>query len=317
MTVYGSGGDYGSGPGMGQGGYGVAVYPPKVRFDVIGEAWSLVQEQMGTWVLSILVLYAVIIALSGGLGFVQAMLFHPTGGRQNTSAGAILFQIATSLLSNAVTYFLMGGVYRMALKQIRREPISVGDVFSAGDVWLPLFLNGLLYGLAVTVGLVFCIVPGFLAAGLLMLAPLLIVDGKERGPVSALNASYNALRSDLWNAALFTFVLGLLAGIGLLACGVGALFTYPLYFLGMALVYRDFFLGGVPPQAGYPGMPGGTGPANPWAMQAPPATEGYTPPPVGGTMPPLPPRAGDFPPGTYNPPPPPSAPGGDTPPPAR
>jgi hypothetical protein len=38
---------------------------------------------------------------------------------------------------------------------------------------------------------------------------------------------------------LFFIVLGILAGAGVLACGVGVLATLPLLFLGQALAYRD------------------------------------------------------------------------------
>ncbi len=265
MSVYGSGssGDYGGAVPAG-GGYAPAPMQPRVRFEIIGEAWSLFQQQMGTWVLAVLILFGINFGLAFGLGLIGAVAgLADTGsdGRPELSAGSVVFRVVTNVLTSAVSYFFIGGLYRMALKQLRGQQISVGDLFTAGDVLVPLFLSMLLYGLSVGGGLLLCIVPGFLIGGLMMLAPMIIVDKRETSPTAALKASWNALKPEMLSAALFMFVLGLVSISGLIGCGVGLLFTYPLFPISHAILYRDFFgLGNV--ESAEPGL---SGPQNPWA----------------------------------------------------
>jgi len=183
-------------------------------------------------------------------------------------------------------------------------------------VALPLIGASILIGIGTQIGAMLCIIPGLILAGLWMLTLPLIVD-KKMGVIEAMSASFNALKSDMLTATLFYLVLSLVAAIGALLCGVGALFTYPLFPLAIAIVYRDFFLGGntggptlnmpLPPQSAYGSQPGGYPP--------PPSTPGGYPPP-----PPPPPPGGTANPGGMQtlggnepPPPPPPPPGGGMP----
>ena len=265
MSVYGSGssGDYGGAVPAG-GGYAPAPMQPRVRFEIIGEAWSLFQQQMGTWVLAVLILFGINFGLGfvlGLIGGVAGLSTSGRGGEPNYSPSALFYSLFTNLLTSTVTYFFLGGMYRMALKQLRGQQISVGDLFTAGDVLVPLFLSMFLYTLSVGGGLLLCIVPGFLVGGLMMLASTIIVDKRETSPIAALKASWNALKPEMLSAALFMFVLGLVSISGLIGCGVGLLFTYPLFPISHAILYRDFFgLGDV--ESPEPSL---SGPQNPWA----------------------------------------------------
>jgi uncharacterized membrane protein len=51
----------------------------------------------------------------------------------------------------------------------------------------------------------------------------------------------NALKGDALMAILFYLVVVIMAAAGLLACCIGALVTFPLFILSVAIVYRDFF----------------------------------------------------------------------------
>ena len=86
------------------------------------------------------------------------------------------------------------------------------------------------------------ILPGFVVYGLLMLTLPLIID-RNMGVIEAMNESWNTLKNDWLNATVFHFVIFVIGYIGIVACGIGLLFTLPLYFLAVASVYRDFYLG--------------------------------------------------------------------------
>ena len=268
MSMYGSDGS--------PGGF---VPPPKIRFDVIGDAWRLFQQQMGPWILASLIVFGIAMVIFGVfyalmMGTMLAALKHDSSPSGSALAGMYLTEMGAGIVIGIIAAVFNGGLYRMALKQLRGETIAPGDVFGAMDVAGPLIVLALLTQLAVNVGSMFCVVPGLILGGLFMFAPLLVVD-RKMGAIEAIQASITVLKADLLNTAIFYFVIALVAGLGSFLCGVGVIFTLPLMPLGLALLYRDFFTGGAPPP-GYPGDPG-MGPQNPWTPQ-PPGQE-YTPPP--------------------------------------
>lgn len=267
-------------------GYG---QPPKIRFEVISEAWQLFTQQMKTWVIAMVIFVVVMMVPGMVMGVVMvgsgvlgsAMGDH--GGGVVALLGLGVGMVVGGLLLAVVATLLMGGLYRMAIKQIRGEPIELSDLWSITDVWMNLVGAGLLIGAAMVVGAMACIVPMYIVGGLLMLTIPLIVD-KKMGVMEAATLSWNTLKQEWLMAAVLYFVLNFVAGLGAMALYIGMLFTYPLLFLGTALVYRDFILGGA----------GGTAvPADPYAVGVTPG--GYAP---GGFVP------GGYNPGGYSPDPP-------------
>ena len=255
--------------------------PPKIRFEVISEAWQLFNQQMKTWVLAILIfvlaifipeaVMGVLMMVSGGMG---AMLGNH-GGSAIALLGMGLSMIVGGLLIAVVVAVVMGGLFRMAIKQVRGEPIELSDLWSVTDVWMQLVLAGLLMGVAILVGSLACGVGAYIVGGLLMFMIPLIVD-KKMTAMEAATLSWNTLKPEWLMAAVLYFVINFVAGIGGVLFGIGMLFTYPLLFLGIALTYRDFMLGGG----------GNAVPADPYAAPVAPggyAPGGYTP---GGYSPP-------------------------------
>ncbi|HLK56712.1 MAG TPA: hypothetical protein VKU00_09115 [Chthonomonadaceae bacterium] len=250
---------------------------PKVRFEAIGEAWQLFSQQMGTWILALLIFLAIYFAIYIGIYVVLMVGIFGTlmatggsasgqhGGDPSAMLGVLFlgYSILALVILALVSYFT-AGMLRMAIRQVRGEPIGIGDLFSGGDAFLPVLGATLLVGLATGIGGMLLVIPGFIVAGLFFLTIPLIVD-RKMGVIEAMTASWNALKSDWLMATLFAFVLPLIAGLGALACGFGMLFTMPLLYLGMAVVYRDFFMPGLPQN-------------NPNALYPPPVGAAYPPP---------------------------------------
>ncbi|NLH98585.1 MAG: hypothetical protein GX446_03730 [Chthonomonadales bacterium] len=203
---------------------------PRVRFDVINQAWAMLQQQMGTWVL-VMVAYVVV---AGLCQYILGKLPY---------AGALLSSIPSAIL--------MAGVYKVALKHIRGEVIAVGDMFSIGDVIGPVIVASILTTIGTAIGLVFCVIPGVVLSALWLFTLLLIVDRGLDG-VAAMRESLNALKGEWLMITIFMIVVALVGVAGVIACGVGVLITAPIAVLSIALLYRDFF-----PEtgAGAPGDP--------------------------------------------------------------
>jgi uncharacterized membrane protein len=135
---------------------------------------------------------------------------------------------------------LSAGFYKMALKQVRGRAISVSDLFDVKDIFWPMLGMSLVVGLAVGIGMQLMYIPGYILGGLWMLAGPLLVE-RRMGVFDAMGASWKALQPELVMAAFYYFVISLVASLGALVLLVGILFTLPLFYLGQALVYRDFF----------------------------------------------------------------------------
>lgn len=257
----GYGGGYGvPNPGPPLGPYGLNPNA-QVRMEAIGTAWGLIRAQMGTWVVVTLLFWIIntVVQAPFTAGNLQqqmeairtnnpSMMPQPNPGLQGI----------TSILSIVVAAFLMPGLYKMALKQIDGEEISVGDLFSGGPYFVNTVLGLILMYIAIILGFCALCVGAFVAmAGLAFTVPL-IVD-KNLSPVDALSQSWNALKGQILPMLLLIFVSGLCAGLGVLACCVGMLVTYPLIIVTPAVVYREFFpanrTGITPPPGNYPPPP--------------------------------------------------------------
>lgn len=249
---------------------------PRVRFEAIEEAWNLFRQQMGPWIGATLIFLAligvfyiawIVWVLSSGIIPTRPV---PAGGpppMPNLGPTTILLLTLFGIVLWLLVAFLMAGMFRMAVRQARGERISMGDLFSAGDAWLRVLGAYILVSMVGMVGFFLLILPAFIFAGLLMLTFPLIVDQRV-GMMEAMQRSWDALKKEWLMAALFYVVVSLLAGIGVYLLGIGLLFTFPLFFLSLAVVYRDFFLmppilSAPPPMPAFDIAPAGTAPPSP------------------------------------------------------
>ena len=276
---------YGGPPG------GAGYQPPgRVNFGWIGESFNLFKANPSVWlVAALMALLPVLVGfvIGGALG--AASVLHPSatgtnpfGGGTNPfggGAGAFASPLPPALnfgirvVTALYTAWLYSGIFQVAVKQVRGEMISTGDIFSGGPmVWRMLGFN-IIYGLAVFIGTLFCFVPGFLLGGLLFPGYALIADGESVG--NAVSRSFDAMKQDMWNAAAFVLIMGLLVAVSIIPCGLGLFVTLPMFFLTSALAYRDMV-----------GMPG-TGPAMP-GYSAPYGTQPGVWPTAPGAWPPPP-----------------------------
>jgi hypothetical protein len=242
---------------------------PKVRFgDWIGEGWNMFAAEWKVWVLNALVLALVsIVPLLGMyfLFFIGMAAASSAGGPPEIGFGLFLLFPLVVLLVGLLTMYVSAGMYRCAFKQLRGEPISTSDLFTAGDCFLQCVIASILIGILTTIGFLLCIVPAFIVMGALYFTLPLIVEGRL-GPVEAMQRSRDATRGDLFMFILFALVVTFLAQAGSYLCYVGLLITMPLQFTIGAVAYRDCF-----------GVPGARS-----FSSKPPTPQGYAAPPPGG-----------------------------------
>ena len=140
------------------------------------------------------------------------------------------------LLQSAVQFWLAAGYAHCMLKLARGDVPQVAELFWGGRWFWRTVGSGIVFGLAVSLGTLLCILPGIFIA--LRLWPYLyfIVD-EDDGVTDAFNRSWNLTRDQ--------YGLGLLLGLctiglnlaGILMLCVGVLFTFPLTALLAAMTY--------------------------------------------------------------------------------
>lgn len=243
-----------------------------IRFEVIGEAFNQVKANMATWAITTLLMaiigYAVMFLIMLPIQIVLRGIIS-SGSSGNFMVAMIVMMggyfvaIAASMIVNG---FLLAGIMRMALNQLKGLPVQVGDLFAAKDVAPQAIVASLVTSLLIGIGSMFCYIPGLILAGLFMLTIPIVVE--QRLPaMDAIKKSVELMKPHLVMATLFYIVLAIVAGLGAIACIVGLLVTIPILFFGIAITYRDFcgLDGGTPAYGG-----GGPSPYPRDPNQAPP-----------------------------------------------
>ena len=234
-------------PGAFGGAYFTGLNPnARVRMELIGEAWELLKSRFGTWALIMIVNTAA----SAGIGLVAGLVgtavkfaIGVPANPQSTGEFIAFFSVTgvQQIVTQFFTAFLIMGLFRTAIKQVRGESIELSDLFSGGNVWLQGIIAILLTTLAVLGGFFLFIIGAFYIAARLCLTLPLVADGQMTA-IEAMGMSWRALRGQVLMAFAFTLVVGIVSSVGFLACCVGVIFSMPMSYLCYALLYRDFFL---------------------------------------------------------------------------
>ena len=124
------------------------------------------------------------------------------------------------------------GYMRMIKVEEEGGTPQIGDIFKGFDDFVPAFLAMFLGGIAVSVGLFLCIIPGLLIMALPMTAVYLVMLGEKDG-INALKRAWDIVKANLVASALCAFVLGLIGSLGAILCGIGIVLTLPIAFIGM------------------------------------------------------------------------------------
>jgi len=197
-----------------------------------------VKQEPITWAL---VMVVVLIGNSILWGVVNS-LFFVGGGMDGFRWPWPREEVALHLvLASVINGFFLGGMYRIACRQVRGMPIRVNQLFSVLDVLNELAMGSIACATAVCLATVICmVIPGLILHGLLMFTLPLIVDARLRA-FEAMRLSWNALKTQWLSATLFHLVASFLSGLGFCFCLVGIVITGPLYVLAVTVLYRDYF----------------------------------------------------------------------------
>ncbi len=219
--------------------------PPTIQFAAIRQAWELIQQDFGVYavaslilvVLSVVSYYAVQIPMEALLPMNGKSIWIPY---DFSSPGFWGWGLAQFVSSRVISFYLGAGYFSLCIKRLRGEKLSVWQVFAGFKPFFAMFAAAILVLTLEAGGCLFLIVPGMLAVGLLAFVPQIMMD-QHTGPVEAIRMSFFALKRDWAPMWLLAFVMTAIAFAGVLACGVGVVFTAPLYYFVLAIHYHAYF----------------------------------------------------------------------------
>ena len=226
-----------------------AAYPRKpvreIDFAVISEGFSIVTKNWLAFSVATVVLlliggvfqlgmYLLLMAVVGSL---------PTGTQDmNELMSYMVKEYAIFIPGGVLMYAGMSPVMlsycMMTFKHLRGEPIEIGDVaLGFGKIGQAAIVTIITYVLSM-LGICACYFGFFWVGGRLMLSLPALAD-KGLAPMESVRESWVLTAPHMWMAMLLYFVLYLIAPLGVIACCIGVLVTFPLLYVCTTLVYRD------------------------------------------------------------------------------
>lgn len=138
---------------------------------------------------------------------------------------------------------MLVGYMRMIKIEDEGGQIEIADVFKGFDNFVPALLAVLVGSIIVSIGYMFCVLPGLLLMAIVPTAAYLVATGEADG-INALKRAWEAVKSNLVGAFLCMLVLGIIGNLGLILCFVGVIVTLPIAFIGSYHMAKQLTDGG-------------------------------------------------------------------------
>lgn len=167
----------------------------------------------------------------------------------NVAIGSLIYLVlitiagSTSLLELVVYGPLTFGFFLYVACIADTGVNNLNLIFKGFERFVDCLVAGLLYSLAVGLGLCLLIVPGIIVACGLSMTFFIMVDDPNISGIDALQQSWNMMRGQKWNyfCLIFRFIGWILLSI--LTCGIGFIFLEPYMVAASLNFYRKLRYG--------------------------------------------------------------------------
>ena len=147
---------------------------------------------------------------------------------------ATLCAMLLSLIPIVGGFLALPGMLYVSLKALRGQAPEPKD----GFVGMQAAVDNIVMGLLQALGLIACCVGVYVTQAIFIPGTFLIVD-KGMNWTDAKDRCLEQIKPNWLSWLLFTFVLGLVGGLGAILCGVGVFFTLPIATIGFAYAYEQ------------------------------------------------------------------------------
>lgn len=165
-------------------------------------------------------------------------------------AASFVASLLISLTVGILTGPILAGLMVLVLKLVDgKDDAAFSNLFESFDSFVTTFLICLAWGVAFyIIAMVLNVIPilGFVAvlvlsgafSVFLSFAIIQVVEKKESFQAASKSA-FELLKKDLWMLVAYGILASLASSVGALACGFGVIVTLPIYYVLMAVAYRQ------------------------------------------------------------------------------
>jgi uncharacterized membrane protein len=241
------GGGYGTPPPSppSYGGYGAPPTGPQ-PYDVIAAVkygWKKFTENVGAFlVIGLLaILIPGVLSSLGSLGSSASDTVIENPGvsdlvKITVGGGSGFVGFLANLAAQVASLVMTAALVRGALDVTEGRKASVGAMFSRWS-FLTILVLSLLVGLATTVGLIMCILPGIAVLFFTYFSTYFVVD-EGQGVIDAIKSSLRFTADNAGNLLLLLLLTILICILGLCACFVGLLVAVPVTTIAAAYTFK-------------------------------------------------------------------------------
>ena len=155
------------------------------------------------------------------------------------SIDSFALTITVNIIGWIVSLLLALGLIRASLAVTRGEKPEVNMLFQP-EGFVPYIIASIIFGLGAAVGFILCIVPGIIFVVIFWFYGYVIAEsGDAVSPTDALARAAAISKGKRWELFGLGVVLVLINFVGVLACGIGLLFTYGISAIAVAYAYRS------------------------------------------------------------------------------
>jgi len=214
--------------------------------DAIGYGWRKFTEHLGTMLLIAVMLLGLSMAISMAFSLLSTIIGIPMSTNPfdepravdgALTAAQFVVSAASNLVVTVVAVFIQAAAYRGALMVVDGHTPTFSELFSGWDKG-KLLATMLVMWLIVMVGTILCIIPGIIAAFLLILTPIFAVDNQGGAITDPLKRSYELVKNNVGQMLLLWLLAFLVTMVGVCLCGIGLLAAMPVVWLAQAYTAR-------------------------------------------------------------------------------
>ena len=209
--------------------------------DCISRAWNLVKNNLWPIVGTSALVFFAMIGINQLFGLITNPIINDMVAAQKVNVRGLLIVAGVTIISAPVSTIFMAGLFQYYLKLIRGEMTGMGDAFAGfGARTGQLILLSLVQMTLVVVGYACCLLPGIYLTVAWYFAIPLVMD-RRLDFWSAMQLSRQLVSKHWFVVFAAMLVFGLVAMLGILACGIGILVSLPVGTLALMYAYETIF----------------------------------------------------------------------------
>ncbi len=141
------------------------------------------------------------------------------------------------ILGAFVSVYIHMAIINITLVVYRGETPQFSDIFGATRYYWKFLIADILYGLLVLAGTIMCVIPGIYWAVKYHFYGYFIIE-QDMSPMDALRRSGQITRGAWWDVFLLFILCYLIMLAGVILCGIGTLFAYPIVMMAVVYAYK-------------------------------------------------------------------------------